>query len=105
MALVGSADAIAEGTAVAFNADGKPIAVAKVGGRLFAFDELCSHLGCSLADGFVEGAQIICPCHFSAFRVTDGAVESGPAEAPIRTYPVEIVNGQISVSLDAKPLT
>lgn len=101
LALIGDADAVAEGTAALFNVDGNPIAVAKVDGQLYAFDDTCTHLGCSLSDGTLEGTEITCPCHLSVFQITDGAVAAGPADEPIQTYPVEVIDGQVSVSLAA----
>lgn len=88
---------------MAFDIQGKPIAVANVGGRLFAFDDVCTHLGCSLSDGMLDGTQITCPCHFSVFQATDGVVVSGPAAKPLQTYPVDVVDGQVSISLDTQP--
>lgn len=99
MTLVGRADAIAAGTAVSFNIEGRPIAVANVDGRLFAFDDICTHLGCSLSDGMLEGMNIACQCHYSVFQIADGSVVSGPATDPIQTHTVEVVDGQVSISL------
>ncbi len=101
MTLLGEADAIADGTAALFTVEGKPIAVATVDGHLYAFDDSCTHMGCSLSDGTLEGTEITCPCHLSVFQITDGAVAAGPAEDPIQTYPVEVVDGQVSISLAA----
>jgi|GEM_PF-1041001 len=87
------------GSVVVFQVEGKPIAVANVDGSLFAFDDLCTHRGCSLAEGLLEGTSITCPCHASVFQVTDGAVTAGPARTAVRTYPVQVVGGEISISL------
>jgi nitrite reductase/ring-hydroxylating ferredoxin subunit len=35
-------------------------------------------------------AGVVCPCHGSQFRLSDGAVLTGPARAPLRAYAVEL---------------
>ena len=89
------------GSVVAFQVEGKKVAVANVDGRLFAFDDACTHRGCSLATGSLTGTSVTCPCHGSVFQVTDGSVINGPATRPLLTYDVEVVGGEISISLGA----
>jgi uncharacterized membrane protein/nitrite reductase/ring-hydroxylating ferredoxin subunit len=55
-----------------------------------AFDDRCTHRGGSLADGTLACDIVTCPWHGSQFDVASGAVKSGPAEAPIRTYTVKL---------------
>ncbi|WP_052412489.1 Rieske (2Fe-2S) protein [Streptomyces mutabilis] len=50
-------------------------------GDFRAFSAICTHQGCVVAD--VSGGTINCACHDSAFALTDGAVERGPATAPL----------------------
>lgn len=55
----------------------------------------CSHMGAELQ---VFGDTIQCPAHGSEF--TDrGAVRTGPADRPLRTFPVVIENNYLKVSL------
>lgn len=65
------------------------IAIANVDGVLFAFDDTCTHRGCSLSQGSLEGATVTCPCHGSQFDVTTGEVKRGPATRPVALYPLE----------------
>ena len=37
--------------------------------------------------------------HGSRFDVTSGAVVGGPAEDPVRSYPVHVANGEVQVDL------
>jgi nitrite reductase/ring-hydroxylating ferredoxin subunit len=97
---IGRASDIPVGTAVAFQVQGQSIGVANVEGRLFAFDDVCTHRGCSVSEGMLQGTSITCPCHFSVFQVTDGAVLGGPAKVALTTYPVELKGEEIIVSLD-----
>ena len=97
--VIGKASDIPAGSIVAFQVEGKSIAIANVEGSLFAFDDLCTHRGCSLSEGPLEGTFVTCPCHFSVFQVADGSVAAGPAKEALGTYPLEVVAGEISISL------
>jgi nitrite reductase/ring-hydroxylating ferredoxin subunit len=80
--------------------DGHEIAVAHLDdGTWVAFDNSCTHEDCPLAEGDLEGDQIICHCHSSAFDVRTGEVLEGPADEPIAVYAVRIENGQLQVAL------
>jgi len=78
------------------------IALASVDGRWLAFDDECTHHGCPLHDGVLEGATIECECHGSIFDLRTGAVLRGPATEPIRTYPAEIRDGRVVVRSDGR---
>ena len=69
---------------------GTKVAVANVGGHLHAFDDACTHMGCSLAKGRQDGATVTCPCHGSQFDVTSGAVLRSPAQKPVRSRSVQV---------------
>ena len=73
----------------AFTVDGRKVAVANVGGHFYAFDDTCTHQGCSLASGELEGTTVTCPCHGSQFDVRSGEVLEGPAEDPVTSWVVE----------------
>ena len=98
---LGKVGDVPAGSVVAFQIEGKQVSVANVDGRLFAFDDACTHRGCSLATGSLKGTSLTCPCHGSVFQVTDGSVINGPATRPLLTYDVEVVDGEISISLGA----
>lgn len=87
---VGDASSVGTGQLKAFEVAGTTVSVANVGGRLYAFDDTCTHLGCSLADGELEGTTVTCPCHGSQFGVTSGSVLRGPAQRPVRSHAVEV---------------
>jgi nitrite reductase/ring-hydroxylating ferredoxin subunit len=67
------------------------------GGAFHAFDDTCTHLQCSLADGDLEETTVICPCHGSEFDVTTGAVLQGPARKPLATYETRVEGGTLEV--------
>ena len=86
---VGKAGSVPTGELQAFDAGGRRITVANAGGTLFAFDDTCTHAGCSLAEGDLEGTTVTCICHGSQFDVAtscrwrpDGGTADGPARRP-----------------------
>jgi len=81
--------------------DGHEIALFNVEGEIFATDNICSHAYASLADGFVTGDVVECPLHEACFNIRTGKVLSAPATVDIRTYPVQIADGRISVGYAA----
>ena len=46
---------------------GTKVSLAGAAGHVFAFDDICTHEGCSLADGELHGTTVTCPCHGSQF--------------------------------------
>ena len=75
------------------------ITLANVAGTLYAIDDTCTHRGCSLGDGKLDGSTVQCACHGSRFDVTSGAVVLGPAEDPVRSYPVHVATGEVQIDL------
>lgn len=97
---IGDVGEVPEGGARPFEASGQPIAVARVGGALYAFSDVCTHRGCLLAaGGEVEGTTISCECHGSVFSMETGAPVEGPATEPLATFPVREADGRIEVEV------
>lgn len=94
---VTDAAAVAESELAAFDVGGVRVAVANVGGTLYAFGDTCTHLGCSLAEGDLDGTVVTCPCHGSQFDVTTGDVLRGPAQEPVRSYAARVENDALEV--------
>jgi nitrite reductase/ring-hydroxylating ferredoxin subunit len=75
------------------------IAIANVGGTFHAFNNACTHLRCSLAEGELEGTVVTCPCHGCQFDVTTGQVLRGPAQEPVHVYAARVINWAIQVEI------
>lgn len=71
----------------------------KVGDDVVCLEDNCSHAFCSLSDGDVEDDNVICPCHGAAFDARSGKPTTGPAVAPVKTFPVTINGGDVVVSI------
>jgi 3-phenylpropionate/trans-cinnamate dioxygenase ferredoxin component len=75
------------------------VSVARVGGALYAFDDLCPHDAAPLSAGMLTGTTIMCQCDGSRFDVTTGAVLRGPSTDALPIHEVREMDGQIQVKL------
>jgi 3-phenylpropionate/trans-cinnamate dioxygenase ferredoxin component len=98
---VGSSDAIHNDFVVPYYLDDRKlrISIARVKGRLYAFDDLCtcSREACPLSAGLLTGTTIMCQCHGSRFDIATGAVIDGPATVALNSYEVQEVDGNIQI--------
>jgi nitrite reductase/ring-hydroxylating ferredoxin subunit len=95
---VGKAKDVVAGQMRVVDVSGTRVAVVSTDGRQFhAFDDTCTHAGCSLAEGELVGTTVTCPCHESQFDVTSGAVIRGPARMPVRSRLVEVQGDDLAV--------
>lgn len=77
--------------------DDTPVLLLKDGESIFAIHDRCSHRGCSLSEGSVEGEEIVCACHGSRFDRRNGAVRRGPATAAQPSFQVRVQDGRVEV--------
>ena len=90
LARVGYAKDVVTNEMCVFDVAGIKVNIASALGHLYAFDDTCTHKGCSLAQGKLDGTTVTCPCHGSQFDVTSGAVLRGPAQRPVRSRLVQV---------------
>lgn len=74
-----------------------PIAVYQVGDEYLATSNVCTHSYALLSDGFQEGDEIECAVHGGRFDIRTGEAAAFPCEEPLRTYPVSVVDGALTV--------
>lgn len=65
-------------------------------GTFRAFSTSCTHEGCPVDT--VEDGEIVCPCHNSRFSVADGSPLSGPAQAALQEFDVEVEGDEIVIA-------
>jgi 3-phenylpropionate/trans-cinnamate dioxygenase ferredoxin subunit len=87
---IGRASDLVAGQMRIFDVAGTKVNVVSANGDLYAFDDTCTHAGCSLAMGKLDSTTVTCPCHGSQFDVTSGAVLRGPATRPVRSRVVQV---------------
>jgi 3-phenylpropionate/trans-cinnamate dioxygenase ferredoxin subunit len=97
MVRVGNFKDVAPGQMRKVDVSGTMVTLASAGGHLYAFDDTCTHTGCSLAKGELEDTTVTCPCHGSQFDVTSGAVLRGPAQRPVRSRSIQVQGEQLLV--------
>jgi nitrite reductase/ring-hydroxylating ferredoxin subunit len=83
---------------------GYPVVIGKQDGRLFAMGDVCPHLGCSLADGVIEGEALRCRCHGSEFSLADGSVVTGPATFSVPCFDVDVTGSRVVLAPRAFPV-
>ena len=56
------------------NVQGRELLIAQVGGKYYATDNRCLHMGGNLSQGKLDGIVVTCPRHGSQFDLQDGHV-------------------------------
>jgi nitrite reductase/ring-hydroxylating ferredoxin subunit/uncharacterized membrane protein len=74
-----------------------PVMLVRDADDVLALHDRCSHRGCSLATGEIDGGAVVCPCHGSRFDLRSGAVLCGPATAPQPVLEARTRGGRIEV--------
>ena len=87
---IGNSIDIVAGKMHVYDVAGTKVTVVSTDGHLYAFDDTCTHAGCSLAMGNLVGTTVTCPCHGSQFDVSSGAVLRGPAHRSVRSRLVQV---------------
>ncbi len=62
-------------------------------GQYKGFSAVCTHVGCIMSE--VANGTIDCPCHGSQFKITTGAVVTGPAPRPLPPEKIKVVDGKV----------
>ena len=89
---------VKEGEVLAVLVDETPVGLARSGGRVYAFHDVCTHDDGPLAEGSLDGGEIVCPRHGARFNLLSGK-PSFPAPAPLPLYEAVEENGEIKVKL------
>jgi 3-phenylpropionate/trans-cinnamate dioxygenase ferredoxin component len=93
------ADEVGLGERIVVEVDDVPIAIFNVDGKYYAIGDVCTHDNGPLADGELDGFQIICPRHGARFDLRDGKALTLPAVADTPWYPVRVLDGWIEIGL------
>ena len=74
-------------------ADKQIVLTQPVKGEFKGFSAVCTHQQCLVTT--VSDGLIGCPCHGSAFSITNGSVVAGPAPSPLPAVKVTVQGGEI----------
>jgi nitrite reductase/ring-hydroxylating ferredoxin subunit len=80
-------------------AGGVPVVLANVDGAVCALEDQCSHEEFPLSDGELDGGDVVCVYHGARFDACTGARKTLPAIRPVKSYPVEVRDGEIYVDV------
>jgi len=86
-----------EGSLTQVELDGEKIVLARVGDRVFALHDQCSHEEFPLSSGELTGGQVTCSLHGARFDLETGAPRALPAVRPVQTYEVRVKGEEIQV--------
>ncbi|MFM7536929.1 MAG: Rieske (2Fe-2S) protein [Acidimicrobiales bacterium] len=85
---IGDCSDLRDGDMRACKAGGVEVVVCRVGGALFALEDLCSHADTTLSDGLLSGYIVTCPLHGAQFDVRDGTHLGPPAWTGVKCFTV-----------------
>jgi nitrite reductase/ring-hydroxylating ferredoxin subunit len=94
-------DSLPEGDMIGLDVGELRLVVYNVEGNFHVTDNVCTHAFAILSDGWLEGRVIECPLHGGRFDVATGQVLGEPAECPLKTYPVRVVDDHVEVAIAA----
>jgi nitrite reductase/ring-hydroxylating ferredoxin subunit len=95
-----STDDVAPGAALKVETEGLTLAEFNVDGQFFVTDDLCTHGPGSLSEGYIEDDVVECNFHNGQFNIRTGEVVSPPCMVPVKTYPVLIVDGKVTIEAE-----
>lgn len=95
---VGNVNEVPVGKAKAFPVGNKMVAVFNRDGQFHAIDDMCPHMGASLAEGVVADGVVTCCWHAWRFRLTDGTWMNSP-KLKIGSYPVRVVGDELQIAV------
>ncbi len=96
--IVGKVSDFEEGQGRAVPVDGRMVAVFRTGDEWYAIDDLCPHMGASLAEGYVEDHTVTCPWHAWQFDVCTGTAIFDP-QFQLETFAVHLEGDELLVEV------
>lgn len=96
---VGRAGDVPDGRPEVFEVEDRHIAVFRLDGAYHAIEDICTHDGGPLAEGELDGQEVICPRHGARFDIKTGAARCMPAIAPVESYPVRVEGDDLLIGL------
>jgi nitrite reductase/ring-hydroxylating ferredoxin subunit len=75
------------------------VALYRVGGRVYATHNVCTHGEALLSEGWVDDGCIECPLHQGRFEIATGKGQGSPISVDLKTYAVKEDSGWIHVEV------
>jgi ethylbenzene dioxygenase ferredoxin subunit len=94
---------VEEGTPIGLEPEGfPPLAVFAVQGEYYVTNNICTHAYSLLSEGYQDGPVIECSAHGGTFDIASGEPGEWPCEKRLKTYPVVVESGWISIATDSQ---
>jgi nitrite reductase (NADH) small subunit len=81
-----------------FEAAGRAVCVANVGGSICVADAVCPHEGGPLGEGSIEGGKLVCPWHSFAYDLRTGETDEDP-ELRLTVFEAKVEGGELRAKL------
>ena len=91
---------VAEGEVKTLTTRHGRVGLTRLAGQVCAFEDVCTHDDGPLAEGKLDGEEIICPRHGARFNMRTGQATKMPATEDIEIYPVRVSGDEIEIDLD-----
>ena len=92
---VADAEECPAGALLRVEIEGTDVVLANVDGDYYALLDRCSHQDYPLSDGELEGTRLECIYHGARFDVCTGRAVQLPAIRPVKTFEVEVRDGDV----------
>ncbi|MEX2629569.1 MAG: non-heme iron oxygenase ferredoxin subunit [Tistlia sp.] len=90
---------VGDGAVIQVTVGGRQIALYRVGGEIFATDNICTHAFACLHEGYLDGHTIECPLHQGVFDIRTGEPLEGPVDEPLPIFPVRTEGDDILIDI------
>lgn len=97
---VAAFEALRVGQPVVVELDDARVLVSRIGDGVHAIEDRCTHDDGPLAEGTVQGDEIVCPRHGARFCLRTGAALAAPAFEDAGVFAVKVEDGDVWVRDD-----
>jgi 3-phenylpropionate/trans-cinnamate dioxygenase ferredoxin subunit len=77
----------------------KQIALFNIDGDYYAIDDVCTHSGGSLSEGWIVEDEVTCPLHGAIYNIKTGEVTGPPAPRGVAKYNVRVRGTDVEVEV------
>ena len=96
---VAKAADIGAGTMKGYVVNNVKVLIANVGGKYYALEDKCSHMGAKLSTGMLLGNIVMCMAHSAQFDVTTGAALTIEGKGPVKKFEVRTSGEDLEIEL------
>jgi len=95
-----AASEVPENSVISREVGDELVAIYNINGTFYATEARCTHATADLAEGTLDGEEIECSFHFGKFHVPSGKATEAPCFIPLKTFRVDVREGEVFVDLD-----